>query len=166
MQKSGVRETKLRKHGESYKWQYEYHYDTIAQLIFEVIGHATWLKTKEFDGWAIHYSAVWSSLYNSDRSKTRKIVLFKVRRLLYEEIKGIETHPNFSNAAYLGYCLNVLGLEVGKKRDFRADEYIRYGKPSSPLHKRTILLWWNANTKLRPRFWLAPSRSTKTRSSL
>jgi hypothetical protein len=46
-----------------------------------------------------------------------------VRRLLYEEIKGLETHPNFLNARYLGYCLNVLGLEVGKKRDHRGDEY-------------------------------------------
>lgn len=55
--------------------------------------------------------------------KTRKIVLFKVRRLLYEEIKGVETRPNFKNAAYLGFCLNVLGLKVGKKNDFRRDEY-------------------------------------------
>src|SRR5260370_1010172 len=123
MQNSGVQETKLRRRGESYKWQYEHYYDKIAQLIFEVIGHAAALKTKEFEGWTIQYSTVWSTLFNFDQSKTRRIVLFKVRRLLYEEIKGVETHPNFLNAAYLGYCLNVLGLDVGKKRDFRHDEY-------------------------------------------
>jgi hypothetical protein len=99
-------------------------------LIFEVIGHATALKTKEFDSWSIHYSSIWSRLFNFDKSKTRRIVLFKVRRLLYEEIKGVETHPNFLNAAYLGYCLNVLGLELGTKRGFRGDEY--------PLRKAVI----------------------------
>lgn len=130
MEKSGVQKTMLRRHGDSYKWQYEDYYDKIAQMIFEVIGHATWLKTKESDSWTIHYSAVWSDLWNFDHSKTRTIVLFKVRRLLYEEIKGVQTHPNFSNAAYLGYCLNVLGLKVGRKRDFRHDEY--------PLRKAVI----------------------------
>jgi hypothetical protein len=123
MDKSGVQKTKLRRHGESYRWQYEDYYDKIAQMIFEVIGQATALKTKEFDSWSIHYSSVWSRLYNFDQSKTRKIVLFKVRRLLYEEIKGVKTAPNFLNAAYLGYCLNVLGLQVGNKRGHRHDEY-------------------------------------------
>jgi hypothetical protein len=130
MQDLGVQETKLRRRGESYRWQYEHYYDKIAQLIFDVIGHAAALKTKEFEGWSIQYSAVWSSLSNFDQSETRKIVLFKVRRLLFEEIKGVATRPNFKNAAYLGYCLNVLGLNVGKKSDFRHDEY--------PLRKAVI----------------------------
>ena len=129
MEKAGVQKTKLRRHDKSYKWHDDY-YDKIAQLIFKVIGHAVALKTKEFEGWSVQYSAVWSRLSNFDQSKTRKIVLFKVRRLLYEEIKGVETHPNFLNAAYLGYCLNVLGLEEGKKRQFRQDEY--------PLRKAVI----------------------------
>lgn len=123
MDKSGVQKTKLRRRGDAYKWQYEHYYDKLAQLIFEIIGYASWFKSKEFDSWTIHYSYVWGELFNSDQSKTRRIVLFKVRRLLYEEIKGIEELPNFANAAYLGYCLNVLGLKVGEKRAFRRDEY-------------------------------------------
>jgi hypothetical protein len=130
MEKSGVRTTKLRRHGDSYKWQYEDYHDKIAQLIFKVIGHAASLKTKEFDSWSIHYSSIWSTLNSFDRNKTRRTVLFKVRRILYEEIKGLETHPNFLNARYLGYCLNVLGLDVGTKRDHRGDEY--------PLRKAVI----------------------------
>lgn len=132
MQKSGLQKPKLRRRGESYKWQYEDHHDKIAQLIFDVIGHAAAVKTKEFEGWSIQYSAVWSRLSNFDQSETRTIVLFKVRRLLYEEIKDIGAHPNFKNAAYLGYCLNVLGLAEGKKRDFRHDEF--------PLRKIVISL--------------------------
>jgi hypothetical protein len=130
MKKSGLQTTKLRRHGESYKWQYEDYYDKIAQLIVKVIGHAASLKTKEFESWSIQYGSVWGRLTSFDDSKTRRIVFFKVRRLLYEEIKGVETHPNFLNAKYLGYCLNVLGLNVGTKRGFRRDEY--------PLRKAVI----------------------------
>ena len=130
MEECGVQKTQLRRRGESYKWQYEHFYDKIAQLIAEVIGYATWVKTKEFEGWTIHYSSVWSRMFNSDSSKTRRIVLFKVRRLLYEEIKGVKEHPNFANAAYLGYCLNVFGLSTGRRRDHRHDEY--------PLRKAVI----------------------------
>jgi hypothetical protein len=129
MEKAGVQKTRLRRHDETYEWHDDY-YDRIAELIFEVIGHAVALKTKEFEGWTVQYSSIWSRLSNFDQSKTRKIVLFKVRRLLYEQIKGVETHPNFLNVAYLGYCLNVLGLKEGRKRDFRHDEY--------PLRKAII----------------------------
>lgn len=130
MHKAGVKKTKLRRHGESYKWQYVDYYDKIAQMIVDVIGHAAALKSKEFDSWSIHYSAIWSSIFNFDQSETRKIVLFKVRRLLYEEIKGVEANPNFVNAKYLGYCLNVLGIKEGKKSGFRRDDY--------PLRKAAI----------------------------
>ncbi|CUU20836.1 hypothetical protein CDS [Bradyrhizobium sp.] len=130
MDKAGIPEGKLRRLGESHSWQYEHWHDKIAQLIFEIIGWASWLKTKEFESWTIHYSYVWGRLFNSDQSKTRKIVLFKVRRLLYEEIKGIENAPNFANAAYLGLCLNVFGLRAGNKRGHRHDEY--------PLRKAVV----------------------------
>ncbi|HZE55486.1 MAG TPA: hypothetical protein VE111_19715 [Bradyrhizobium sp.] len=129
MEKAGVQKTRLRRHDESFRWRDDY-YDRIAQLIFDVIGHAVSLKTKEFEGWSVQYSAIWSRLSNFDQSKTRRIILFKVRRLLYEEVKGVETHPNFRNAAYFGYLLNVLGLKEGSKRDFRQDEY--------PLRKAVI----------------------------
>ena len=39
MEKAGVQKTRLRRHDEAYKWRDGY-YDRIAQLIFEVIGHA------------------------------------------------------------------------------------------------------------------------------
>jgi hypothetical protein len=129
MEKAGIQRTALRRHDELHKWRDDY-YDRIADLIFEVIGHAVSLKTKEFEGWSVHYNAIWSRLSNYDQSKTRKIVLFKVRRLLYEKVKGVEKHPNFKNAAYLGYLLNVLGLKEGTRRDFRRDDY--------PLRKAVI----------------------------
>jgi hypothetical protein len=129
MEKAGVQRTRLRRHDEPHKWRDDY-YDRIADMIFEVIGHAVSLKTKEFEGWSVQYSAIWSRLSNFDQSRTRKIVLFKVRRLLYEEVKCVEKHPNFMNAAYLGYLLNVLGLKEGNRRDFRRDEY--------PLRKAVI----------------------------
>jgi hypothetical protein len=122
MEKAGAQKTRLRRHDETYKWHDDY-YDRIADLIFKVIGHAAAFKTKEFDGWSVQFSTIWSQISNFDQSRTRKVVLFKVRRLLYEEIKGVETRPIFLNAKYLGYCLNVLGLKEGNKSDFRHDDY-------------------------------------------
>jgi hypothetical protein len=122
MEKSGIKRTKLRRHGRSYQHDEDY-YDKIARLCFEVVGHAASLNTHDFEGWSIQYSSIWSRLWSFDQSQTRKIVLFKLRRLLYEEIKGVGTHPNYLNAKYLGYCLYMMGLSVGNKRQFRPDEY-------------------------------------------
>jgi hypothetical protein len=122
MEKAGVQETRLRRHDEPYRWHSDY-YDRVAQMIFEVIGHAASLKTTEFEGWSIHYSSIWAPLFKFDRSETRKIVLFKVRRLLYEQVKGVEKHPDFLNAAYLGYLLNVLGLSDQRNRALRGEDH-------------------------------------------
>jgi hypothetical protein len=129
MEKSGLKKTTLRRHAEPYHPGEDY-YDKIARLCFKVIGHAVSLKTNDFEGWTIQYSSIWSQLWNFDGSNTRKIVLFKLRRLLYDEIKSIESRPNYLNAKYLGYCLYVMGLRVGQKKDFRQDEY--------PLRKATL----------------------------
>ncbi|WP_441281064.1 hypothetical protein [Tardiphaga sp. 862_B3_N1_1] len=122
MQAVGVQRTRMRRHDESYKWHDDY-YDKVAKMIFEIIGHAASLKTKDFEGWSIQYSAIWSRISNFDRSQTRNIILFKVRRLLYEEVKSIRDLPNYANAKYLGYCLNVLGVTVGNKRSHRGEDY-------------------------------------------
>ncbi|MEY9220665.1 hypothetical protein [Bradyrhizobium ottawaense] len=123
MEKQGVQKTRLRRHDEPWKWDDDY-YDKIAQLIVKTIEHASALKTSESDGWSVQYSSIWSRISSFDRGKTHKIVFFKVRRLLYEEIKSVATHPNFLNARYLGYLLNVLGVREDVKRD-RQDGALR-----------------------------------------
>lgn len=116
MEKNGVKRTILRRHDEPYKWHNEY-YDRVAALIFEVVGHASTVKTREFEGWTLQFSEVWASLFGFRQNKTRKIVMFKVRRLIFEEVKSMEKWPNYKNARYLGFCLNVLGLKIGPSRN-------------------------------------------------
>jgi hypothetical protein len=118
LEKNGVFHTKLRRLDEQHNWRTDY-YDHLAHLAFELIGAASSVKSKEFVTWTVQHNAIWSRLFNFDDSKTRRIVLFKLRRLLFEEIKSIEQFPHFRNAAYLGYCLNVLGLDLGPRKDHR-----------------------------------------------
>jgi hypothetical protein len=94
----------------------------IANLAFEVIQDASSVKTKEFISWNVHHNSIWSKLFNHNMTPTRKIILFKLRRL-YEEILSIEKFPNFRNAAVLGFCLNVLGITIGTPTSIWRDDY-------------------------------------------
>jgi hypothetical protein len=122
IEKGGVRPTKLRRKDEAYKWRDDF-YDEIAYLMFEVIKRAAQVTTTKFVSWEIQHNAVWTRFFSLHESKTRSIVLFKLRRLLYEEILSIERLPHFANAPILGFCLNVMGLDVGKKHNHTRGEY-------------------------------------------
>jgi hypothetical protein len=122
LEKLGIQNTRLRRHDEPYKWRSDY-YDHVVHLMFEIIKRASAVKTSDFVGWHIQHNTVWTGFFNFDESKTRKIILFKLRRLLYEEIRSMETLPHFANAPVLGLCLNVMSFQVGKKRDHTRDEY-------------------------------------------
>jgi hypothetical protein len=130
LQKNGLQHTTLRRHDETYKWRNDY-YDLIANLAYNLIENASSVKTKEFINWSVQHNAIWTHLFNHDQSPTRKVILFKLRRRLYEEILSLERSPNFQNGAVLGFCLNVMGLTIGPKSDHRSrDEF--------PLRRATI----------------------------
>lgn len=99
-------------------------YDLLAGLMFELVFAASMVKGPIDKAWSIHFNTVWSRLFESwNSSPTGKVVRFKLRRLLYDEIASIETLPNFKNAAILGVCLNVSGLTTRKDsgtRSYRA----------------------------------------------
>jgi hypothetical protein len=122
IERRGVKPTRLRRRDEPHKWRVDF-YDDIADLMFEVIRAAARVTTTSFESWSIQHNAVWARLFSHHESKTRSIVLFKLRRLLYEEIRSIERLPHFANAPILGFCLNVMGLQIGKKHDHTAGEY-------------------------------------------
>jgi hypothetical protein len=122
LEKHGLHPTRLRRHDEAYKWHDDY-YDYLAVAMFEVISHVSSVKTAEFRGWSLQYSTVWARFFSFDKSKTRRIVLFKLRRLLYEEILELGKSPNYKNAAIFGYCLNICGVALGPRSGHRHDEY-------------------------------------------
>jgi len=86
-------------------------YDLLANFMFELVCAASSVTGPPDKAWSIQHNAVWGEVFNfSAKSSTWKILQFKLRRLLYDEIMSIENLPNFKNARILGYCLNVIGL--------------------------------------------------------
>lgn len=89
-------------------------YDYIAKLFFEMCFSTSAAKLSIDTAWGIHYGTVWNSLFGnlSEDGPARKIIKRKACRLLYEEIARMNTFSNFKGAKVLGYCLNVLGVNL------------------------------------------------------
>jgi hypothetical protein len=65
-----------------------------------------------------------------------KAVLFKLSRLLFDEIRELETLAHYKSARILGLCLNVMDLKIGDKKGYGSEEF--------PLRK-TVLNWTKKN---------------------
>lgn len=113
-------------------------YDLLANLMFELIFAASAVSGPPDKAWSIQHNTVWGEFFNlSTESETWKTLQFKLRRLLYNEIASIEKHPNFKNARILGYCLNVMGLNL--HRGSYGKEYLALAKVTYPLAQRCFL---------------------------
>ena len=112
-------------------------YDHLAGMIFEVIFAASAVTSPSSQCWWIQHNTVWGELFNFNKldSAAGKVVKFKTRRFLYDEIARMKQFPNFKGARTLGLCLNVMGLAA------RKDDY---DKDSRALHK-AILAWTRKN---------------------
>lgn len=112
-------------------------YDQIAAMIFEVIHAASTVKSPIWGCWTIQHNTVWGKVLNSHRlnNQAGKVVKFKVRRLIYNEVAKMNEFPNFMGSRLLGLCLNVMGLKL------RTDGY---DKDSRALHI-AILAWTRKN---------------------
>lgn len=101
-------------------------YDHLALLIFEMCFAASTVNSPPETCWTIHHNVVWSTVFTgtSDGGAAWKIVQFKVRRLLYDEIARLAKFPNYKGSRILGFCLNVLGMETGSsKKGYGKDAY-------------------------------------------
>lgn len=115
----------------------ETYYDHLAAMIFEVIFHASAVRSPPWGCWTIQHNSVWGELFNFNRldCPAGKVVKFKVRRLLYKEIADMKRFPNFKGAKILGFCLNVMGL-TARQGD--------YDKDSRALQK-VVVAWTKRN---------------------
>lgn len=116
------------------------HYDTfdaLADLIFEIVLAVSYVSEPDWTCWSIQHNSVWSPLFTFNRSKASAIILFKIRRLIYDEIKTMDKVGNFKGAGFLGYCLNVLGLTL-------VDRHTGYSRVHYPLHA-AVLNWTKKN---------------------
>ena len=101
--------------------------DWFADMLYKIIFNASAVDQPDDLAWTIHYNLVWTRLFQySGGQKAAGIVLFKLRRLLYDEIKHLADFPNFEGARILGICLNIFGVEEARgARLKRHDEPLR-----------------------------------------
>ena len=110
----------------------------VADLIFEVIFSAASVSAQTWTCWEVEHNAVWTELFSHHQSGTWKIIRFKVRRKLYDEIKRMDEWGNFKGARILGLCLNVLGFSGKRTRDYRREQSVLAG-PVVAWTKRNYL---------------------------
>lgn len=115
-------------------------YDQVAELMLEIIYNASGITKPWWPCWEIQHNTVWTNFFDRFReSKTRGIIGFKLRRLIYEEIIEFDKYTNmksFKAARYLGICLNCMGIKFGVKS--------RRDRNTWPL-KKVILGWVKKN---------------------
>lgn len=107
-------------------------FDGITDIIMHLLLSASKVTQPSSTAWEIQHNLVWSSLFDfTGESESWKIIKFKVRRALYDDISKTYDRSLFKGASYLGLCLNILGVNefsLDRKNDFY------------PLHK-LILKW-------------------------
>lgn len=117
--------------------RYEDFYDRLAEAMFEIVHSAAYIAGPPDKAWRIHYISVWGKFFErSNDNQAWKIVQFKLRRRLYDEILRLESFPNYMSARVLGICLNVMGLKMGKRSG--------HGRDHGAL-KTVVLAWTQRN---------------------
>lgn len=94
-------------------------YDDLAGMIFEVVFSASAVASPRSECWWIQHNTVWSDFFRSSNkldNNAGRVVQFKARRLLYNEIAHMNEFPNFKGARILGLCLNVMGWKPGSDK--------------------------------------------------
>lgn len=108
-------------------------FDELARLSMDLLKAASAIRGNNWRTWEIHYSGVWAELFRNGRSsRAWRIFQFRLRRLIYDHIKELESPPHYGAANVLGLCLNVLGLDPFQHRTVDG--------PDWPL--RQLLLKW------------------------
>lgn len=116
-------------------------HEQMAELIFEIIFHAASVRHPIWTCWEVSHNTLWTRIFRHNDGTTSRWVFRRVCRLMYEEIRQLDESFNFKGAAYLGFCLNVLGLKFERSR--------AYGKNEDAI-RLAILRWARKNyTRMR-----------------
>lgn len=84
----------------------------LAALYLKTIFNSAQVNTKEFRMWDIQRNTVWAPIENHEVRDTEimKMVRRKLRRMIWDKIVCMDGFPNYEGAAYVRFCLNVLGF--------------------------------------------------------
>lgn len=98
-------------------------YDQIAVMVHEVVRSASTVKLSQDAQWVIQYASVWSEIFGfkGGNSPAWKVVRFKVRRLIYDDVVEMDKLPNFQGARVLALCLNAMMFSVVRGRSDKGD---------------------------------------------
>jgi len=130
LDKKGVPAHLRRRVKEQHGHPRESFYDLLASMIFEVIVHASAVKSPQSECWSIQHNSLWGLVRLYLNGPAGRVIKFKLRRLMYDEVADMKLSvPNFTGPKILSFCLNVMGLNV-KKGGFDKDDW--------PLHKAII----------------------------
>lgn len=97
-------------------------YDHFAEMIFEVLCHASQVRNPRDTNRWIQHNTVWVHFFGSMShldSDAGKLIKHKVRRLVYNEVTELLKFHNFRAARLLGLCLNVMGLNLSIRSNDR-----------------------------------------------
>ncbi|WP_304881169.1 hypothetical protein [Pseudotabrizicola sp.] len=100
----------------------------IAELRFETIFTAAQVNTKEFRMWDVQHNLVWYPIEMRSARETKVMMMAsrKLRRMIWNEIVQMDDIPNYKGAAYIRFCLNVLGFydpSIQRKRSLDKDSW-------------------------------------------
>ena len=103
-------------------------YDQLARMVVKVVRNASTVQSPGSLCWAVQHNLVWGDLFrhNSLKGDAGRVIRYKIRRLIYEEILNVRKFVDVGSAKILGYCLNVMGLTVSKQSISR--EYVALQK--------------------------------------
>ncbi len=101
LDKHGVCPMRLRKKQQ----QFGDTFDQLTDLAFEIIFDASSVSEPFWTCWSVQRNEVWAELFSYKHSSAFSVVLFKLRRLVYDEIKMMDKAPNFKSARIIGYFL-------------------------------------------------------------
>jgi hypothetical protein len=89
-------------------------YDWLATLMFDIVLAAAGVSGPQDTAWTVQHNTVWGEFFGLDTNRSMKILQFKLSRLLYDEIVTMDKYAHFQNTKALGFCLNVMGLNIRK----------------------------------------------------
>jgi hypothetical protein len=99
-------------------------FDSIANLTYEMVLAVSAVSKPRQLCWALQHNTVWNCVFGVRDNYAFRAVQYKLRRLMFDEIRKMDKFPNFVGGQILGFCLNVLGLSPGSRgQTFGRQEY-------------------------------------------
>lgn len=123
-------------------------FDHLAELLYHIILDASGVEGPPDLAWTVYYNTVWSPLFNfGGDGPATSLVLFKLRRKLFNEIKHLEEFPNFEGARILAFALNVVGFSF-EYMSARDRAWLPFGKAVIGWTRRNYLQLREANVRV------------------